>query len=61
MDKWGSGEVGGGGELSVGETTITPVAQLIPPARWAQGPKKLPKLPKLPNFFLLGRPLKLAQ
>jgi hypothetical protein len=25
---------------------ITPVAQLIPPARWAQCPTKLPELPK---------------
>ncbi len=40
------GEVDGGGELSRRETTTTPVAQLIPPARRAQGPTKLPKLPK---------------
>ena len=51
MDRWGSGEVDGGGELYARETPITPGAQLIPPARWAQGPTKLPKLPKkqMPN------------
>jgi hypothetical protein len=31
------------------ETPITPAAQLIPPARWAQGPTKLSKLPKVHN------------
>ena len=43
----GWGEVDGGGELFMQDTPITPVAQLIPPTRWAQGPTKLPKLPKV--------------
>ena len=47
------GEVDGGGELYARETPIIPVAQLIPPARRAQGPTKLPKLPKkLPKMKL---------
>ncbi len=35
-----------GGEFYARETPITPVAQLTAPTRWAQGPTKLPKLPK---------------
>ena len=48
VGQWGLGVVDGGGELCGRETPITPVAQLIPPTRWAQGPTKLPKLPKDP-------------
>ncbi len=36
-----------GGEFYARKTPITPAAQLIPPTCWAQGPTKLPKLPKI--------------
>ena len=38
-----------------GKHHTTPAAQLIPPARWAQGPTKLPKLPKKPIAMGLFR------